>query len=857
MMSALLLALLFGFVNCGYAWDYGNGRHGSYVLTTNATIEQLYQTVRLTNDPAQYNPADSNAIPNFQDLIITNGATLIANAWNGSTGGMVVLKIQATMVVANGSSVSVSGLGYRGGGDSFTGQYTYGVQGESYAGSQTASSSANYGGGGGSTIWSISNGHPNYTGGGAGGGYGGSGESSLNNFCYCGAAGGGTYGTAGIDTLYLGSGGGGGPGNCTATGGNGGGAIEIFAGNIILLNGQIQANGAVGGYGSCGGGNVAGGGGSGGSIKLLVASAAIGTNNVTANGGSAPPLYKGAGNGGAGRIAIYYAESFTGVATPTAFTLQDTNSDNVTIITNQPVTQTNFLAANVTFNVGVYGLPTLMFQWNFNGIPISGATNQFLILNNIALTNTGNYSVTISNAVMAVVSSNAFLKVLDTAVLLSDGIPNWWKLQYGFSTNDPTLATNFPPGDKLTYLEKYLYGLNPFTNDTDGDGLTDYDEIFIYHTNPLLADTDGDGIPDTWEVQHGLNPLVNDATQIGSAGVSNLQIYQYDISHTNQLDPRNPFFAPGTSIYEVLNNGQHTNRFYYDREDRLVGAEYSRGISIAYTYDGNGNLLRQTALSRTSETNGLPALWRFLNGLTNNSSPYTDSDGDGWTDYQEWLAGTNPLNTNSVPGTNAVQTKPIAAVMPATNSLGSSAAITVRLWDAEGNTSTPFLQFSNSVTLGWSNATLLTVDGTIWNTNLHVAALSTGSDHALVWNAANDFGTNVVTNVWLRARAQDFMLMGDWSLPTPFQINTAVATNPTNSPVNFTGITPVNGGIQFNWQGSTNAWLYLQRSPALIGTNAAWVNIWTGAPPTLNFGSYTDFFGTNTMEFYRIKVINP
>ncbi len=33
-MSALWLALLFSFVNCGYAWDYGNGWHGSFVLTS-------------------------------------------------------------------------------------------------------------------------------------------------------------------------------------------------------------------------------------------------------------------------------------------------------------------------------------------------------------------------------------------------------------------------------------------------------------------------------------------------------------------------------------------------------------------------------------------------------------------------------------------------------------------------------------------------------------------------------------------------------------------------------------------------------------------------------------------------------
>ncbi len=326
-------------------------------------------------------------------------------------------------------------------------------------------------------------------------------------------------------------------------------------------------------------------------------------------------------------------------------------------ITSQPTNQTVLSGANASFFAGVIGIPPFSFQWRFNGTNLlANQTNSSLILSNVALNQAGTYSLVVSNIQgYSLPSSNAFLTVLDSATPLGDGIPNWWKQKYGLSTNNPTLATNYPSGDQLTYLAKYIYDLNPLTNDTDGDILTDYAEIFIYHTNPLALDTDGDGIPDGWEVQHGLNPLVGDATQTGFGGVSGLQIYQYDLTHTNQvdqLDPRNPFFAPGTSIYEVLNNGQHTNRFYYDREDRLLGAEYSRGISIAYTYDGNGNPIRQTYLSRADEgTNGLPVLWRFLNGLTNsaNASPYADSDGDGWSNYQEWLAGSNPSSSNSTP----------------------------------------------------------------------------------------------------------------------------------------------------------------------------------------------------------------
>lgn len=42
--------------------------------------------------------------------------------------------------------------------------------------------------------------------------------------------------------------------------------------------------------------------------------------------------------------------------------------------------------------------------------------------------------------------------------------------------------------------------------DTDGDGLTDYDEFYIYNTSPYLVDSDGDGISDKDEIDAGTDP---------------------------------------------------------------------------------------------------------------------------------------------------------------------------------------------------------------------------------------------------------------------------------------------------------------------------------------------------------------
>ncbi len=61
--------------------------------------------------------------------------------------------------------------------------------------------------------------------------------------------------------------------------------------------------------------------------------------------------------------------------------------------------------------------------------------------------------------------------------------------------------------DGLSDEEEREYGTNVMSVDTDGDGLTDYQEIMIYLSDPLLKDTDGDGYNDGEEVENGYNPL--------------------------------------------------------------------------------------------------------------------------------------------------------------------------------------------------------------------------------------------------------------------------------------------------------------------------------------------------------------
>jgi hypothetical protein len=61
-------------------------------------------------------------------------------------------------------------------------------------------------------------------------------------------------------------------------------------------------------------------------------------------------------------------------------------------------------------------------------------------------------------------------------------------------------------GDGLDDAKEGELGTDPNNWDTDGDALSDGDEVLIWKTNPLNPDTDGDSYKDGSEVKNGYNP---------------------------------------------------------------------------------------------------------------------------------------------------------------------------------------------------------------------------------------------------------------------------------------------------------------------------------------------------------------
>src|SRR6185369_6896001 len=64
--------------------------------------------------------------------------------------------------------------------------------------------------------------------------------------------------------------------------------------------------------------------------------------------------------------------------------------------------------------------------------------------------------------------------------------------------------------DGLSNIREASIGTDPNIPDTDGDGLTDGEEVQVWHTNPLNRDTDGDSLIDGQEIEIGTDPLNRD-----------------------------------------------------------------------------------------------------------------------------------------------------------------------------------------------------------------------------------------------------------------------------------------------------------------------------------------------------------
>ena len=135
-----------------------------------------------------------------------------------------------------------------------------------------------------------------------------------------------------------------------------------------------------------------------------------------------------------------------------------------------------------------------------------GETNGFPVVRFVDVGFTQNTTNRVSFQ-MAVVSNAVFVTYADVADTRSGKTTTFAAQGPGASPNlwlgvgHPTL-----PLAGTTVCYRFGTGSSPLLADTDGDGLSDAEEIAL-GLHPGKTDTDGDGLPDNWELAAGLDPL--------------------------------------------------------------------------------------------------------------------------------------------------------------------------------------------------------------------------------------------------------------------------------------------------------------------------------------------------------------
>ncbi len=106
-------------------------------------------------------------------------------------------------------------------------------------------------------------------------------------------------------------------------------------------------------------------------------------------------------------------------------------------ITWQPTNQSASIGAGVTFSVVSAGTSPRFHQWRFNGADLPGKTSTSLVLTNLQLTNSGDYTVVVTNLAGAITSQ--------VATLIVDG--TFTKITVGHIVNDNSPSIGCAWGD--------------------------------------------------------------------------------------------------------------------------------------------------------------------------------------------------------------------------------------------------------------------------------------------------------------------------------------------------------------------------------------------------------------------------
>lgn len=153
------------------------------------------------------------------------------------------------------------------------------------------------------------------------------------------------------------------------------------------------------------------------------------------------------------------------------------------------------------------------------------------------------------------------------------------------------------------------------SKDTDGDGLSDYDELYVDKTSPYLKDSDGDGTSDSAEITQGTDPNCPQGevcSALGQPANENANAGTNSVLGVNQGGTGTGQFTASELRQMLRDAGAPATQLDAMTDEQIIAA-----YQQAYEQQTNSNTGTATGNSAGSSNGSVPSNTTDLSGLKN------------------------------------------------------------------------------------------------------------------------------------------------------------------------------------------------------------------------------------------------